>query len=314
MRSYVKENPSWLVDLCKDQAMISEGHNDGSEAKVKTLEIFNIADHEKIFMYMGYNEIMTLLHIPKISTAVIRYLKSIVTAIKIKMPKLIDSSITNQTLIEIVFYINNNASSILDNANYTFEGGRKLSHLTFRKNHCCYERVLVHSLFSKSRITMEQWSSKNGPHRLGGPAVLEHHDNGRKKRMVWAVEGKVQRKGGPAIIEWHENGKQKKVEWYNDNYLHRTDGPAKVIRDEDGTVTDEVWYVNGKLHRKDGPACRKWLKGMLVIENWYINNKHHRTDGPAVTHWHNGFMYNGEWYINGIRVKRNDPWYFDYQD
>jgi hypothetical protein len=313
MRSYVKENPSWLVDLCTKGigaiivlSSISGGYNDKFRSPK---EIFNIADPEKIFMYMGYNEIMTLLHIPKISTAVIRYLKSIVTAIKINMPKLVDSSITNQTLIEIAFYINNYASSILDNANYTFEGGQKLSYLTFHKNHCCYERVLVHSL-----ITMEQWSSKNGPHRLGGPAVLEHHDNGRKKRMVWAVEGKVQRKGGPAIIEWHENGKLKKVEWYNDNYLHRTDGPAKVVRDEDGTVADEVWYVNGKLHREDGPACRMWLKGMLVIEDWYINNKHHRTDGPAVTHWHNGFMYEDEWYINGIRVKRHDPWYFDYQD
>lgn len=84
-----------------------------------------------------------------------------------------------------------------------------------------------------------EWTRKNQPHRLNGPAKI--YKNGDE---CWYQNGQLHRLDGPAVI--YPSGEQY---WYKNHELHRLDGPAAISAN--GT---QCWYLNGKRHRLNGPA------------------------------------------------------------
>jgi antitoxin component YwqK of YwqJK toxin-antitoxin module len=101
------------------------------------------------------------------------------------------------------------------------------------------------------------YKSENGHrtrlHRLGAPAEIAWHEDGKLAREIYCRDGKVDRDPtvGPALRRWHKNGKVKAIEYHKDGQLHRpiSDGPARHTFHQNGKEKALEFYKHGKrLH------------------------------------------------------------------
>jgi antitoxin component YwqK of YwqJK toxin-antitoxin module len=152
-----------------------------------------------------------------------------------------------------------------------------------------------------AKTPYEEWRKDSKLHRIGGPARVEWHDNGKLANEEWYKDGKLHRVGGPAKVKWHDSGKRANEEWYKDGKLHRVGEPAKVEWHDSGKRAKEVWYQEGKPLRINAAAIVEWHKnGKLAKEVWYQDGKLHRDGNPASASWYNnGKPAREEWYQDG---------------
>lgn len=153
---------------------------------------------------------------------------------------------------------------------------------------------------NNGKLAKEVWYQEGKPHRINAAAIVEWHKNGKLANEVWYQDGKLHRDGNPASASWYNNGKPAREGWYQDGKQHRINAAAIVGWHENGKLAEEIWYQNGKLHRLDGPAVASWHdNGKSASKKWYQNNKCHRLDGAAKIYWYdNGICIREEWYQN----------------
>ena len=73
------------------------------------------------------------------------------------------------------------------------------------------------------------------------------------------------------IIEYHDNGNIKFILYKLYNLFHREDGPAYQRWYKNGKQATELYIINGIYHREDGPAIQKWFEnGKIEHEEYYI--------------------------------------------
>jgi len=160
------------------------------------------------------------------------------------------------------------------------------------------------------RIRHSKWRTPDGTlHRIGGPAYQSWHENGRKYKEEWFLNGKPHRIGGPANQRWNDSGLKTWGAWYQNGKLHRIGGPAQKGWNASGDPKYETWFQNGKYHRIGGPATQSWNDdGIKTGESWYQNGIKHRIDGPAIQSWNDdGIKTDESWYQNGKKHRIDGP-------
>lgn len=110
---------------------------------------------------------------------------------------------------------------------------------------------LNHRISYYKQNKKEEWFSKNKHHRIDGPAIVMHFENGQLDKETWIVHGNYHRTTGPAVTWYWDNGLVFLQHWYFNNVNHRTDGPASIYYLEDGTLERVEWAISGKKYKQE---------------------------------------------------------------
>ena len=125
--------------------------------------------------------------------------------------------------------------------------------------------------------------------------IIEYHDNGNIKFILYRLYSLFHREDGPAYQSWYYNGRICAEYYYLNNKYHRLDGPAYQYWYENGQKKQEVYYINDLLHREDGPAAQYWDINLNVNLN-------------KILYFLNGVKYEREEWLEELK-KMNSPHY-----
>jgi hypothetical protein len=196
---------------------------------------------------------------------------------------------------------------------------REISKLVFHPN-TEIPKYMVTQLNPLQRV--EKYMNKKGElHRVGGPAVITHTENGPVEKK-WYQNNQLHRVGGPAVESsygdqwWYKKGKlhrdgdkpawigwtpnaggydERIKVWSKNGKTHRDgDKPARIVfqSSDDSPRYEEQWFKKGKEHRDgDKPSFINHFEDnnerlTVSLKRWMKNGKLHRGQGkPAIENW-----------------------------
>lgn len=115
-------------------------------------------------------------------------------------------------------------------------------------------------------------------HRKNGPASISYINNVAISES-WYKNGKKHRIGGPAVILRHENGKKNIEEWFENGVQHRINGPASIIYEKERIRNN--WFIYGEHKLYTLVFILKDENGDVNFKEWIEHDIKNITSCPA---------------------------------